>query len=539
MKPATKSWWWLAYSAFPLLAGLASLLVGRDVNWDLRNYHYYNAYAFLGHRWDIDIAPAQLQTFFNPLGDLPFYWLARNYPARVAGFVLGVMHGFNLSLLFSIFWRLSSHPRARTKALLGVCLVAMSALAPGFISELGNTMLDNFTSLFVLGAVLLLLWAQTTKEEGHSARSYLQIAGAGFLIGLGSGIKPSIPVFGVGAILAFSALKEPFPFRTRAAVLYIASASLGAAITAGFWWWALWTRLGNPFFPFLNDIFRSPYFTTIPIAWSGFLPANLMEMAIYPLLFSLDGGRVGPAPFRDIRFGLLFLLAIAWLVARILRRYRGPEQKPERLAGICFDAKAGNFVLLFFLISYLLWQGGSSLYRFLIPLELMVPLCFVLLADRLTGNARRTVAVSVGAALLTIALLRPIHGGRLPWTEEYFAVDSSRLSTSADAVVVMLGAAPTSYVIPHLPSNYRFVRIGGSLTAGDTNQLFLAQARQTLLLHSDAVYLLYNRDEARLPIGKVLRALWLWPRVSYCFTLEVNTMDNLEMCRLASPPAST
>jgi hypothetical protein len=54
--------------------------MGLDANLDLRNYHYYNAYAFLTDRQALDVAPGQRQTFMNPLLDLPFYWMAQAWP---------------------------------------------------------------------------------------------------------------------------------------------------------------------------------------------------------------------------------------------------------------------------------------------------------------------------------------------------------------------------------------------------------------------------------------------------------------------------
>ena len=65
-----------------LLAGTASvLLLRQDANWDLQNYHFYNAWAFVHGRLGWDLAPAQLQTFHNPLLDLPFYGMvAADWP---------------------------------------------------------------------------------------------------------------------------------------------------------------------------------------------------------------------------------------------------------------------------------------------------------------------------------------------------------------------------------------------------------------------------------------------------------------------------
>ena len=51
------------------LCGFA-ILRGPDASWDLRNYHIYNAYAVLNHRFGYDLFPAQLQTFHAPMLDL-------------------------------------------------------------------------------------------------------------------------------------------------------------------------------------------------------------------------------------------------------------------------------------------------------------------------------------------------------------------------------------------------------------------------------------------------------------------------------------
>ena len=88
--------------AVPLGFGLATLALGMDANWDLRNYHYYNAYAWLTGREGYDILAAQAQTFFNPLIDVPFYLATQAWPARLVGFLLGTLQGLNVLPLYGI-----------------------------------------------------------------------------------------------------------------------------------------------------------------------------------------------------------------------------------------------------------------------------------------------------------------------------------------------------------------------------------------------------------------------------------------------------
>jgi hypothetical protein len=70
-----QSWQARACWLLPLLAGFLAVAKGQDGNWDLRNYHLYNPWAWLNDRLTTDLAPAGLQSYFNPLIDLPYFFL--------------------------------------------------------------------------------------------------------------------------------------------------------------------------------------------------------------------------------------------------------------------------------------------------------------------------------------------------------------------------------------------------------------------------------------------------------------------------------
>ena len=82
-------------AACVVVAGITSLFLGQDANWDLLNYHYYNPWAWWNGRiFTRDIAAAQLQTYHNALLDLPFYGMvAANWAPRVIVFVLAIPAG--------------------------------------------------------------------------------------------------------------------------------------------------------------------------------------------------------------------------------------------------------------------------------------------------------------------------------------------------------------------------------------------------------------------------------------------------------------
>ena len=48
-----------------VIAGMIHVLFPSELQWDLANYHYYNAWAFLKGRLGYDIAPAMVNTYFK------------------------------------------------------------------------------------------------------------------------------------------------------------------------------------------------------------------------------------------------------------------------------------------------------------------------------------------------------------------------------------------------------------------------------------------------------------------------------------------
>ena len=86
-----------------LAAGTLAAIVRQDANWDLKNYHFYNAWAFVHQRMEIDVAPAQLQTYLNPLLDLPFYaMVAAGWPPRAIAFAMGLFAGAGAFFLVKV-----------------------------------------------------------------------------------------------------------------------------------------------------------------------------------------------------------------------------------------------------------------------------------------------------------------------------------------------------------------------------------------------------------------------------------------------------
>src|SRR5271170_1455349 len=109
----------------PFAFGALALALGQDANWDLRNYHFYNAYAFLNGRYGFDLLPSQTPYFYNPLLDVPFYVLAAHAPATAVGYILGFVQGLNFVLLFMLGYASLRISNPRQKVIICAGLAAL------------------------------------------------------------------------------------------------------------------------------------------------------------------------------------------------------------------------------------------------------------------------------------------------------------------------------------------------------------------------------------------------------------------------------
>ncbi|MFM9989825.1 MAG: hypothetical protein ACKVOY_00195, partial [Burkholderiaceae bacterium] len=176
-------------STFALCFAFGSALwLGQDASWDLRNYHFYNPYAWLQHRANIDIAPAQLQSFLHPFADIPHYLMVKaGYPSWLIACVLALPVALTLYFLgqLSRVTRISAKP---FYVVLSILLISGTG-ASGF-PVIGSTMSEwHVTALFIAA-----LWL-TLKE--NDLPSVLTCLLSGFLGGFAVGLKLTGAVYAV------------------------------------------------------------------------------------------------------------------------------------------------------------------------------------------------------------------------------------------------------------------------------------------------------------------------------------------------------
>lgn len=444
----------------PIAFGIWSLLLGPDNNWDLRNYHLYNAFAFLHNKLGTDFAPAGFQSYFNPLFDIPYYFAINHLPPRLLGFFMGVIHGLNFVLVLAIcrkllFW-LPDADRYRTPILLALA----GCLTGNFLSELGNTMGDNTTALFCLASILITLHAIPTLSA-RSVHAVWTLAAAGVLAGMAAGLKLTNAPYAVAICLGLLTLPVSIAMRVQGAFAFGVGVLAGLAGTAGFWFYTMWQTFGNPFFPQFGNLFPNPLASAGGVTDTSWLPKSLLQQLLWPFIISADAKKAGQIPIRQviwaIAYLLLILLAIQVLVAKI------------RKSATRSLAPNARFLIVVMVLGFILWMKIFSIYRYLIPMDLLAPLMIYLLFTQLLPYPRAKATASWAIAIATLLVL--LGGfktwGHEGWSDKPFHVDVPALADPAHTTVLTTeDDPPWGWLVMAFPPNVAFAQVNGNFPKG-------------------------------------------------------------------------
>ena len=440
----------------PILFGLLSIALGQDDNWDLRNYHWYNPYALLNGRLHLDVAPGNWQSYFNPLIDVPYYVLNQWLPGPAVGFVMGFVHGLNAVLLLALARMMLPRETADTR--LCVLLACAGVCGAGFLSELGNTMGDNVGALFVLAALCLVLrgWERLQAWSGRAIATLLL---AGLVMGLGTGLKLTNTAYALALCIALLAVPPSIGRGIAAAFVAGCGVIAGVAITAGAWWLRMWHTFGNPLFPQFNNVFKSPLAQQMGVIDDFHLPHGAMEVLLWPFVFTRDFTRVSELAFRQAMVPVLYALALVF-ACRWLFEKTGGAAPASRLS-----ARA-RFLLLFGLVAYLAWMKLFSIYRYLIPIEMLAPLMVWILVLRLAAPASAGRIGGWVIALATLVVFPFITWGHAGWGTQSFSAQLPPLEHPASTLVFTThGDPPMGWLAPSFPRAVRIVSLAPGFAA--------------------------------------------------------------------------
>ncbi|MGZ5203222.1 MAG: hypothetical protein ACXWC4_25940, partial [Telluria sp.] len=327
----------------------------------------------------------------------------------------------------------------------------------GFLSELGNTMGDDLTALLVLSSVYLVLrgWEHLHAFSGRTLGLLLL---SGLLMGLGTGLKLTNASYAVALGLALLTVSVPLLRRLGVAVSYGCGVLAGLLASAGWWWLTMWQHFGNPLFPQFNNIFRSPLAQQFGVIDTEHLPHGAVEALFWPFVFITHFKRVSEISLRPLVMPALYAAAIVFACVWLAERFAG--DKPAGQAQPRFSPQA-RLVLVFGLVAYLAWMKLFSIYRYLVPLELLAPLMLWLLVERMAPRAH---AARIGGWLLaitTLAVFPFATWGHVNWGATAFSAQFPAFAQPASTIVFTAhGDPPMGWLSTFVPREVRVIPLG-------------------------------------------------------------------------------
>lgn len=466
------------FLAFVLCAGgWVSVCLGQDYSFDLRNYHYYNAFAWVNHRFDSDFAVADRETFYNPTLDVPFYFAVQSMRPIWIGFLLGVLHSVPAVLLFALAYKVLGFVDSLTKYRLPLALLCAIAgtYDPVCLAELGTLFGDNLLTGLILAA-LLQLTELVPGIADPSAPMRPPALWGGFLIGCAAGLKLTFASYSVAAGLTLLLVGSSWKQRLSSSAWFSVAMLMGFLATFGHWAVRLYTKTGNPVFPFFNGVFRSPYWFPNNMRLGFLHPVGWKQYVFYPIYFLGNQQKAMEVPFRDGRLAIamaaLFLAVIACAARRFLRAWRASTS-----CGLALVRPPQPRVLVFLTIfcvsAYVVWLFEFYIIRYLCPVDMLAPLLILLLLTVVLGGSRRVLLSFTCICCFIVSWVKvETYGWHNMWAKTYFEVAMPTIKEADNALVLMgwenwPGLSCTNsfaFLVAFMPSQMRFIKIDSALT---------------------------------------------------------------------------
>ena len=506
----------------PFLFGVLSLTQGQDVNWDLLNYHYYAGYAFWTGSWQKDMMPAGIQSTLEPLYNIFIFLLIHNFPPIGVGFILGILDGFVFTFLYLIAGIFVDKriERASYRLAFKILLSLSGIYVPDFLSELGNTMGDVLTELFVLSGLFVIL--RHMDSRSHSGWIW-----GGILLGMGTGLKLTNGVYTLGMATAIILSVKTSKTNGKHLLFFLFWSGAGFIVTGGYWFYKLYQRFGNPFFPYYNRIFHSPYGLSIDSHDYRWFPSSLFEWIFFPFYFTKHH-QIAELSIENYSFMLIYILLILvflrLIISKLFQVQRFKELEKNHIS------PRERLFLIFFLSSFFIWEMTFSYYLYLAPLEGLAPiLIFILLRYLLVKQA-----AIVTLFFILFNAINPHYPdwGRISWGKSYFQLEGIKKELPKEARVLVSGK-PLAFVIPELPTGFEFFGLGN--LDGIASSYWYKEMHERIQKSTKSLYLLTYKDSLS-ENQKPLRKFEVKIDTNSCISLKNRARKGILLCTLRKIP---
>jgi hypothetical protein len=518
---------WYVFAACTVVAVALNYIFGKEMAWDLLHYHFYAGFSAFNDRFEQDYFAAGPNSYLNPYVYAPFYALVKlGLPGLAVGTVLAMIHSVVLWLTYELACKVSPSEDRRERFLFGLCVTILAFMNPVLLQEIGSSFSDITTAALVLGGWLLLV------EVILRPRMRLVIFAA-ILLGVATALKPTNGLYAVAAFFLVGFLPLALVGRIRSLFYFGAALGTSFVLAAAPWSLRLAQMFGNPMFPLLNNVFKSPEITTSTAKPYRFVANSLAEALMRPFAMMGNDNMIAEeltAP--DVRYTVLllvfFISVIAWIWrsrrhASIASATRAPESATRALSAL-------GCGFTFAWIVWLIYSGNSRYFISMacVATVLAVALLFRLLANRTLRNAM-LVALLVAQGI-AVVMGTEFRWNPAPWDGRWFEVEIPEKLASQPNLYLSIGMQSNSYIAPFLPKGSGLVNFAGGYALGPDGA---NAARVRAMVARSAAHLrvlvagkrIYEDSALRLPrqsdVDDALRTFGLRLDISDCETITV------------------
>jgi hypothetical protein len=536
------------YVACTALALLVNYLIGKEMAPDTLNYHLYSGFSAVHNRFSQDYFAAGPQAYGNPYAYVPFYALVSSgLSALQVASLLAIVHSVILWLTFDL--ALVACPRGSDarRSVFAALAVVLAALNPILIQQIGSSFADITTGELVLAGWLLL--AGSVRRPGMT-----RVMLAAALLGAATAFKLTNAVHAIAAAAILMMVPRSVPAKVLYGATYVISLGASFAVVTAPWSYRLELRFGNPFFPFLNNVFRSPEFTAEPLRHYRFIPSSLIDALWRPFAMLNPGSGIHEelrAP--DARYAVLAILLCVILIQWLWKRYRRvrPAAKDGQSAPEPqIDWRVVGALGCAFVVDWVLWLAGSGNSRYFLPISCVGSVLIAALLFRVLGSQPKVggyvLAAILGVQAAQLFIDADLRWYSTPWNGKWFQVEMPQTLAAESALYLVMGIQSNSFLAPYLASSAGLIDFSGGypLTESGANGTRVKALIQRYATHLRVLILgerLYADDARRLPsisqVNGALARFGLRADSGDCATIAVRDLPPVLEIAIVSSPA--
>lgn len=404
--------------------GSYSLILGQDVNWDLMNYHYYNGWAFLHDRINVDITPNNgLHGYFSPILDVAQYLFIYYLPTPLFSFLFGAVSGvsgfycykLNKLIFINVKDDLFRHQLIIFSTIIGITSVSN-------VMQIGTVTSENIISCLLIIGIYLLL----ARMDNYS--NFL-LSFIGLLLGVTLGFK--LTAFTVIVPICLVFFLQNMRNIWGISILFI-SIIIGFVIVDGVWMYKMYQLFGNPIYPSFGK-YINPQTALDFQRDTTFLPKDMLHWLFLPYYMFIPNKLTGEISILDMRFGFAFIAIVSIFIFSFKKAIN----------------KKLQFQILVFILGYICWLCLFSIYRYTIVLGYLSGAIIFFPFVLYNGKFKKAMT-----ALFVLILLSTSTNNMGHSSYKNKIYDSNLVIHRA---LVIFNENPTSYIIPTLGASNIYI----------------------------------------------------------------------------------